>query len=183
MVVGSSRAGFVVLAVLLTTGCQTDGVLEPQSQLDAVARSAACAVCGEAVVESPAWIAQVVFEDGSSAFFDGPRDLFEYMLSRSRYLPAKYRLRIDAVFVTDYAAGELIDAKSAYFVNGSAVYGPRGRQLVPLSSLEAAEALAGNSSGSRIIRYGEITPAVLRTLNRPQDEQAARLVSASESAP
>jgi len=124
----------------------------------------------------------VVFEDGSSAFFDGPRDLFEYMLSRGRCLPAKARLGVDGVFVTDYAARRLIDAHTALYVNGSEIHGTTGRQLVPLASLHEAESLMGDSPGARILHYEEITPAVLRTLKRPRDKHSTWLAAGNGSA-
>ena len=182
MVFGLLRAGVIVSVLILVAGCQSDGVFESEVSPAQLAHSAACAVCGAAVAESPAWVAQVVFEDGSSAFFDGPRDLFEYMLARGKYLPSKRQSAIEAVFVTDYAARELIDAQTAYFVNGSEVHGPTGRQLVPMASLEAAESLLGDSPGARIIRYAEITPAVLRTLNRPRDKHSTWLATGPGSA-
>lgn len=181
MVFGFLRAGLVVSIVVLIAGCQSAAVLESEVLPAQLAEDAECGVCGNTVAASPAWVAQVVFEDGSSAFFDGPKDLFEYMLSRGRYLPDKARLSIDAVFVTDYADGRLVDAQSAYFVNGSEIHGPTGRQLVPLASFEAAETLRGDSPGARIIRYEEITQAVLRTLDRPRDKHSTWLAAGSGS--
>ncbi len=35
-----------------------------------------CPVCGMFVSRYPDWIASMRFKDGSSAFFDGPKDLF-----------------------------------------------------------------------------------------------------------
>ena len=172
MVCGPLRVGVVVFVVGLVAGCSSTGVFESQAEPAQPAEGDLCAVCGTAVTAYPAWVVQVAFEDGSSAFFDSPRDAFEYLLSRSRYLPEKSQTKIGAVFVTDYLDGRRVDARTAFYVNGSEVHGPTGRQLVPVASLESAESLLGDSPGARIIRYEEITTAVLRTLNRPPDKHS-----------
>jgi nitrous oxide reductase accessory protein NosL len=172
MVRRPSRAGLLVGIAVLLAGCQSAELLESSSASLSPGADSACGVCGRAVASSPAWVAQVVFEDGSSAYFDGTRDLFEYLLARGRYLPHKARFAIEAVFVTDYAERSRVDAEAAFFVNGSKIHGPAGRQLVPLASRKAAEALAAGSPGARVIRYDEVTPAVLRTLDRPRDKNS-----------
>ena len=166
---GPFRSCLSVFIAVVAAGCAPSGVLQSDIQSGQPGERDTCAVCGAPVLSCPVWIAQVVFEDGTSAFFDGPRDLFEYLLSRNRYLPGKHRLEIDAIFVIDYLEQSPIDARDAFFVNGSAIHGPTGRQLVPLASLEAAESLAGQSPGARVMRFDEVTLAVLRTLSRPGD--------------
>ena len=70
-------------------------------------------MCGMFVAPHGDWVAQVIFEDASAAFFDGAKDLFKYLLARDRFLPERRDLEIAATFVTDYyelrpiAAGEL----------------------------------------------------------------------------
>lgn len=167
---GALRLGsvFAIVTASLVAGCGPAGVLEADVQPGRPGERDICAVCGAAVATCPAWVAQVVFEDGSSAFFDGTKDLFEYLLSRSRYLPRKHRLEIEAIFVTDYFEQRLIDARTAFFVNGSDVHGPSGRQLVPVETLERAEGFLRDHPGARVIRFENVTPAVLRTLSRPR---------------
>lgn len=121
-----------------------------------------CPVCGMFVAPYTEWIAQVAFADGSAVFFDGSRDLFEYLLARAATAP-----EIAATFVTTYYDLEVIPAESAFFVTGSDVYGPMGAELVPHATLEAAEEFLRDHRGSRIVRFAEVTAELLRTLGAP----------------
>jgi nitrous oxide reductase accessory protein NosL len=83
-----------------------------------------CGVCGMFVAKYPNWVATVVFADGSQVFFDGPKDMFRYILNLEDF-NAEDR-EISEVFVTDYYRTAFIDAKSAFFVSGSDVVCSRG---------------------------------------------------------
>lgn len=120
-----------------------------------------CPVCGMLVSPYPEWTGQVRHEDGTTVFFDGCKDLFKYLLSLDRYAPGKDRRGVAAVFVTNYYDGEIIAARTALFVIGSNVMGPMGPELVPHRSIEAAEDFMKDHEGRRVLRFDEITEAVL----------------------
>ena len=115
-----------------------------------------CGVCGMFVAKYPNWVATVVFADGSQVFFDGPKDLFRYLLDLEKYR-AKDR-KISEVFVTDYYRTAFIDARSAFFVSGSDVMGPMGGELIPLEKREEAETFAKDHGGREILEFDDITP-------------------------
>lgn len=121
-----------------------------------------CPVCGMYVAPYPEWIGQVRHDDGTTVFFDGCKDLFTYLLSLDRYAPDKRRGNVAAIFVTNYYDGEVIPARTAYYVVGSNVMGPMGPELVPHRSCEAAHDFTQDHDGRRILRFDEITPAMLR---------------------
>lgn len=121
-----------------------------------------CPVCGMFVSPYSEWIAQVRHEDGTTVFFDGCKDLFKYLLSLDRYARNKSNKNVASVFVTNYYDGEVIAARSAFFVSGSTLMGPMGPELVPHRSLEAAQDFAQDHDGRRILRFDEITSAMLR---------------------
>jgi nitrous oxide reductase accessory protein NosL len=121
-----------------------------------------CPVCGMLVAPYPEWIGQVRHDDGTTVFFDGCKDLFTYLLSLDRYAPDKRRSNVAAIFVTNYYDGEVISARTAYYVVGSNVMGPMGPELVPHRSCEAAHDFTQDHDGRRILRFDEITPAMLR---------------------
>ena len=121
-----------------------------------------CPVCGMFVSPYPEWVGQVRHSDGTTVFFDGSKDLFRYLLSLDRFAPDKTRRNVAAVFVTNYYDGEVIAARTAFFVAGSNVMGPMGPELVPHRSLEAAQDFARDHHGRRILRFDEITSAMLR---------------------
>ena len=59
-----------------------------------------CAVCGMFVEKYHPWVATIVFADGGQVFFDGPKDLFRYLLDLEKF---KVQDRaISGVYVTDY---------------------------------------------------------------------------------
>jgi nitrous oxide reductase accessory protein NosL len=121
-----------------------------------------CPVCGMLVAPYPEWIGQVRHDDGTTVFFDGCKDLFTYLLSLDRYAPDKRRSNVAAIFVTNYYDGEVISARTAYYVVGSNVMGPMGPELVAHRSCEAAHDFTQDHDGRRILRFDEITPAMLR---------------------
>ena len=123
-----------------------------------------CAVCGMFVAPHPEWLAQVVFDDGSAAFFDGAKDMFRYLFARDRYLPERRGREIVAIWVTSYYDVEPVDARTARFVVGSDVLGPMGAELVPFADDDEAEEFRMDHAGSRIVRFGEVTRELLTTL-------------------
>lgn len=123
-----------------------------------------CAVCGMLVAPYPEWTAQVAFADGTSAFFDGSKDLFKYLLDRDRYLPERRHVAILQVYVTSYYDVRHIPARQATFVTGSEVLGPMGPELVPVASMAEAEEFMRDHGGSRALRFDEITMDVIRNL-------------------
>lgn len=148
----------VVLMVMLlaNTASFSQGPVE-------VKKGERCPVCGMFVHKYPKWWAQVVFEDGSAAFFDGPKDMFEYYFNIQKYTKKK-RESIVALWVKDYYTLKWIDAKKAFFVLGSDVMGPMGHELVPVSSREAAEEFTKDHGGKQIFQFHEIRYETIRLL-------------------
>lgn len=155
-------------AVLLWIGgavCPAAGAAgeERLPRIEAATRDV-CAVCGMLVARHPEWLAQVIYEDGSEAFFDGPKDLFEYLLEPERYAPAKRGVEVTAVLVTSYYEGAATPARQAFYVVGSDVTGPMGAELVPHRSIEDAEEFARDHHGERIVRFDDVTRELLDEL-------------------
>src|SRR5512139_1628637 len=89
-----------------------------------------CPVCGMFVAKYPDFLAEIIFKDGSTFFFDGTKDMFKYYFNLKKYNPSKKLEDIDSIYVTDYYNLILIDGFKAYYVVGSDVYGPMGRELI-----------------------------------------------------
>jgi len=103
------------------------------------------------------WVATIVFADGAQVFFDGPKDLFRYLLD-----PEKFQVQdrtIAEVFVTDYYRVRFIDARTASFVLGSDVMGPMGGELVPFETSQEAETFALDHGGQEILAFDDVTMA------------------------
>ena len=155
-------SAIVALAALFTVPMTTAGKGKDLSVPLVPGEKERCPVCGMFVSPYPEWVGQVRHDDGTTVFFDGSKDLFKYLLSMDRFAPDKTRRNVAAVFVTNYYDGEVITARTAFFVAGSNVMGPMGPELVPHRSLEAAQDFAQDHDGRRILRFDEITSAMLR---------------------
>jgi copper chaperone NosL len=123
-----------------------------------------CPVCGMFVARTPDWLAGVGFADGAHAFFDGAKDLFRYLLEDGRDGRGHTAGDVRSAFVTDYYSLQRVDAREAWFVLGSDVLGPMGRELVPFADERAAKEFLSDHRGRRILRFVEITPGVLKEL-------------------
>jgi nitrous oxide reductase accessory protein NosL len=123
-----------------------------------------CAVCGMYVPNFPDWAAVITFQDGTQAWFDGPKDLFTYLLDLPRYAPKRKAAEIASVQVKDYYGLKHIDGRKASFVVGSDVLGPMGKELVPFATEASAREFLKDHHGSRVLAFPEVTPATLKGL-------------------
>jgi copper chaperone NosL len=125
-----------------------------------------CPVCGMFVAKYPDFVAQIVFKDGSHAFFDGVKDMMKYYLDLPRYNPSKSKVDIAHILVTDYYGMKLIDGLQAFYVIGSDVYGPMGKELIPFRDEAAAKEFKGDHKGTQILSFKDITPGIIKTLDQ-----------------
>ena len=123
-----------------------------------------CPVCGMFVTKYPDWVAQAIHRDGSYAVFDGAKDLFKYLFNLRTYAPGRTAADLVRLYVTDYYALTPVDAKLAYYVLGSDVLGPMGRELVPFAKEAEAREFLRDHQGKRLCRFGEVTAEVVRGL-------------------
>ena len=124
-----------------------------------------CPVCGMFVYKYPDWVGEIMFKDGTMAFFDGAKDLFKYYFNLKKYNHGKTQKDISAIYVTEYYDLKLMDAHKAHFVMGSDVYGPMGRELIPFFTKEDAGEFKKDHKGMRILVFQQITPAVIKKLD------------------
>ena len=148
-------------AVLLIFGtglAQTKNPVQPS-------KKDKCPVCGMFVYKYPDWLAEIIFKDGSVDFFDGAKDLFKYYFNLAKYNPGKNRKDIAAIYVMEYYDMKLIDARKAFFIIGSDIYGPMGHELIPFATEEDARAFMKDHKGKRILRFEAVTPRVIGKLD------------------
>ncbi len=123
-----------------------------------------CPVCGMFVAKYPNFAARIVYEDGSYALFDGAKDMFTYYLNLRKYAPGKTASQIAALSVTDYYSLSLIDGFSAWYVIGSDVLGPMGKELVSFARAADAEGFKLDHKGKRTVRFRDVTSNLIREL-------------------
>ncbi len=133
-----------------------------------VSHNEKCPVCGMFVYKFPRWAAQIFYKEGSKEkhlSFDGVKDMMRFYLNPSKWGDYKnIKQNITKMKVTDYYTQKAIDAKKAYYVVGSDVLGPMGKELIPFSSKEEAEKFVKDHKG-KIVSFNEIDQKLLDSLN------------------
>jgi copper chaperone NosL len=124
-----------------------------------------CPVCGMFVYKYPDFVAEIIFRDSSYAVFDGAKDMFKYYFNLSKYNPQKTLRDIDSLYVTDYYDLVLTDARQAFYVIGSDVYGPMGKELIPFVHRPDAQEFMRDHRGNAILQFREITPKTIEGLD------------------
>ncbi|UFH59020.1 nitrous oxide reductase accessory protein NosL [Sulfurovum mangrovi] len=127
-----------------------------------VPNDAKCPVCGMFVAKYPKWAASMTYE-GETYYFDGVKDMMKYYIFDGNF--PYDRKKITVIQVTDYYTLEGIDAKRAFYVYDSNVYGPMGRELIPFKTLESAETFNREHQGKKILRFDEITDMMVMALD------------------
>ena len=124
-----------------------------------------CPICGMFVAKYPDFAAQIIFKDGSYAVFDGVKDLFKYYFNLAKNNPGKKLTDIDSIYVTDYYDLKWIDGYKAFYAEGSDVYGPMGRELIPFEKKEGAEQFMTDHIGKSLLKFDEITYDLVKGLD------------------
>jgi copper chaperone NosL len=124
-----------------------------------------CPVCGMFVAKYPDFLAEIVFKDGTHAFFDGAKDMMKYYFNLPKYHAAKNTADIAAIFVTDYYSLTPTDGLTAYYVMGSDVYGPMGKELIPFKGEPEAKEFMKDHAGKYLYTFKDITPDRIKPLD------------------
>lgn len=156
----------IVIPVLLIMVCLTASVLwgaEKKPSIPSIKDR--CPVCSMFVYRYPDFLAQIVFKDGSFAFFDGPKDMYKYYFNLQKYNPKQKQAHIDFIYVTDYYSLSPINGMEATYVSGSDVYGPMGVELIPFGKESEAKEFMKDHKGKNLLRFQDITHSLVQGLN------------------
>ncbi|OGU18379.1 MAG: hypothetical protein A2076_05470 [Geobacteraceae bacterium GWC2_53_11] len=154
----------IITAVVLVT-VLTAAVVLAAAKGTAAPAGAKCPVCGMFVAKYPDWTATARFKDGTTYYYDGPKDMFSHYFDTARYTPGRSQADIAALSVKEYYSLKMIDARAAWFVIGSDVYGPMGFELIPFDNEKDAAAFKTDHKGRRILRFKDITRQTVSSLN------------------
>ena len=124
-----------------------------------------CPVCGMFVAKYPDFLAEFIFSDGSYAVFDGVKDMFKDYFNLKKYHPSKGNSDIRALFVTDYYTLTLINGYEAFYVLGSDVYGPMGKELIPFEKEADAREFLKDHKGKAVLRFKDVTTEIIKPLD------------------
>lgn len=120
-----------------------------------VPHDAKCPICGMFVSKYPKWATKIEY-NGKSYFFDGPKDMMKYLFKHN--IKDNNEIKIS---VSDYFTTKEIDGKKAYFVIGSDIYGPMGKELVAFEDDHAAYNFKNEHFGKKVFRFNEMTDEIL----------------------
>lgn len=136
------------------------GLAAPAEGVDASVR---CSVCGMFVAKYENWLAQIRLADNTVMYFDGVKDLLVFYFNPGGYSKAT-AAEIGEIWVKDYYSLQWLEGRAAWYVVGSDVYGPMGKEFIPFASQEAAENFAKDHKGEKILRFADITDALVQSM-------------------
>jgi len=131
-----------------------EGVVYPKIH---VTKEQKCPVCGMFLYKYPNWVSEIVYADGKKLYFDGMKDLMKYYF--------KHPKNIKLILTQEYYKQKTINAKNAYFVLGSDVYGPMGNELIPLKDKKSAENFLLDHRGKKNVKFDEVTEDMVYKLD------------------
>ncbi len=138
-----------------------EGGVSNKTQRVKVNEDEKCPVCGMFVYKYPRWAAQIFYKHGNHEHhlsFDGVKDMMKFYFNNKKWGKYDYakRKNITKMLVTDYYKQYAIDARKAYFVIGSNIYGPMGNELIPFSTYDEAENFKNDHKGTKILKFSDI---------------------------
>ena len=121
-----------------------------------------CPVCGMFVTKYPKWVSIIKVEKKID-YFDGVKDMMKYYIFDTDF--PYDRSKITEIKVTDFYTLQEINAKEAFYILGSDIFGPMGDELIPFETEEGAKNFMKDHSAEKIIRFQEINPKLIMALD------------------
>lgn len=132
-----------------------------KSKMINIPEDAKCPVCGMFVSKFSKWVAQIQLQDGHNHYFDGVKDMMKFYFNPTKY-HAHSNEQILQMNVTDYYSLESTDAKKAYYVLASNVYGPMGEELIPFKNEDEAKKFMTDHFGKKVVSFDEIKEEMIK---------------------
>ena len=130
-------------------------------------KNTSCLVRHFKVYKDPKWVAKIKTRSGKTVYFSSPKSMFEFYHRPGKWFDVGVKSERDfsEIVVTDYETLKPVNAETSFFVYGSRATSPAGDDLVPFATKEAAEKFAKAYSGKRILKFDEVSDALIRLLN------------------
>ena len=130
-------------------------------------KNTSCLVRHIKVYKAPKWVAKIVVRNGKTAYFSSPKSMFEFYHRPGKWFDVGVKSERDfsKIVVTDYVTLKPIDAEKAFYVYGSSITSPAGDDLVTFEKEDEAENFSANYNGKRILKFDEVSDALIRLLN------------------
>ena len=115
-----------------------------------------CPICGMFIYKFPDWTAMMIIGK-KRYYFDGVKDMMKFYY--------KQTAKNIQVYAQDYYTKEIINAKKAYFVTGSDIYGPMGEEFIPFKTKKEAKNFLFDHKGKKILLFSQITKEVVKKID------------------
>ena len=135
---------------------QRGSVVKQTSYNIKVTKDEKCPICGMFVYKYPKWATQIFYAHKHYSF-DGVKDMMKYYF--------KNKDNISKILVRDYYSQNAIDATKAFYVVGSDIYGPMGKELIPFSSKDDADTFMMDHQGRQVLKFEEISSGIVDRLD------------------
>lgn len=117
-----------------------------------------CTVCGMPPANHPKHNCQILTMDGSTLHFCSTQCMVNFNADPLKYMKEPPKTKMD--WVTLYSDGMYESAVGSYYVVGSEVAGPMGREAIPFKLRNNAEEFV-KTNGGKIVSYSQLTPALV----------------------
>ena len=148
----------ICLAVIAVAAGPVNSGAEPKDR---------CPICGMWVEKYADWHGRIQFSDSTAVLFDGPKCTFKYILGMKKPDAPPTRDDIVSITMKDYYSKAIIDAKHAYFVIWSDVYGPMGHEPIPFEKEGDAKKFLKEHKGKEILKFHEVNAKLITALDNP----------------
>jgi nitrous oxide reductase accessory protein NosL len=156
----------VVFSVTLSFGIKVMPFLQQHYSMD-ITKETTCLVRHLKVYKEPRWACKIEVKNGKKVYFCSPKSMFEFYHRPGKwyFVGVRHEKDFKDIIVTDYNNMKLLNAKEAYFVYGSRAISPAGDDLPAFATKKEAEEFAKKYGGKRVLRFEQISPALINLLN------------------
>lgn len=152
-----------ILIIILFYALSLTPALIQAEPLTEINKDSRCQVCGMFVARYPNWLSEIILDKGSALTFDGMKDLMVYYFHPEKF-GTTTKDNFQEIWTKDYYSLKWIDARQAFFVIGSDVYGPMGHEFIPFASQEAAASFLTDHRGTRVLTFSEINHQLVESM-------------------
>jgi copper chaperone NosL len=117
-----------------------------------------CTVCGMYPAKFPKHHNQIWAKNGSTLHFCSTQCMVNFNADPSKYM--KDPVKTKMAWLTLYSDGMYESVFGVYYVVGSKVDGPMGREAIPFKLKKKAEEFV-SLNGGKIVRFSQLTPALV----------------------
>lgn len=130
-----------------------------------IPKGSKCPVCGMFVHKYPKWAAKIQIGKHTH-YFDGVKDMMKFYFYPNSFGHKHNNSYKKQIKVSDYYTLKQIDAKKAWYVMGSNVYGPMGHELIPFRTKKEAQTFLKNHYGQRVLNFSELSEELVFGLDK-----------------